>query len=212
MKNMKKLKLLAAALILACTTTVIAGLSTHEFGMMPAAASSHITGEYVEARTASVFCGPCHYNGEAVSTGKDGIMAWNINGGSYEGVSLAGLKAMADVTSTDNFNETTGIRQTELTFDDAATDQQMTAFTKLLKARMSSQLGDIVATHRAPITFTHEEKGYEVNAAGFAELSVQYRRPMTPAASCPASCGMSLSPPSNTAKSATPKPPPIPAT
>ena len=60
MKNMKKLKLLAAALICACTTTVIAGLSTHDFGIIPAAASSHITGEYVEARTASVFCGACH--------------------------------------------------------------------------------------------------------------------------------------------------------
>ena len=40
-------------------------------------ASSTIVGDYVEARTASVFAGACHYNGELVTTGRDAIMAWN---------------------------------------------------------------------------------------------------------------------------------------
>ncbi len=36
-----------------------------------------LTGDYVEARTASVFAGACHFNGEVVTTGRDAVMAWN---------------------------------------------------------------------------------------------------------------------------------------
>src|SRR5678815_4830331 len=32
-------------------------------------------GDYVEVRTASVFAGACHYNGEVVTTGRDAKMA-----------------------------------------------------------------------------------------------------------------------------------------
>jgi hypothetical protein len=170
---MKKMKFLAAALILASATTVVAGLSTHNF--KTAALSSKITGDYVEARTASVFCGPCHYNGEAVTVGKDGVMAWKIDGGAYNGVNLAGLKVMADVTDTDNFNEPTGTRRAELTFDTAATDKQIAAFTSLLSTRLRAQLGDIVAVHKASISFTKRTNGYDVTAAGFAALAVDYR-------------------------------------
>src|SRR5687767_11175075 len=38
-------------------------------------------GEYVEVRTASVFAGACHYNGEVVTTGRDALMAWNVTSG-----------------------------------------------------------------------------------------------------------------------------------
>src|ERR1700722_1556209 len=40
--------------------------------------STPIKGDYVEARTASVFAGACHYNGEVMITGRDAVMAWNV--------------------------------------------------------------------------------------------------------------------------------------
>ena len=175
MKKPATLKALAAVLILASATTVVAGLATRNFRGTPAAATGKITGEYVEARTASVFCGPCHYNGEAVSTGRDGLMAWKIDGGTYEGVSLAGLKVMAAVTSTDNFNEEGGIRHAELTFDTAATDKQVAAFTSLLKTRLRAQLGEVVAVHRGTVNFDKKQTGYEVTAAGLGAMAVEYR-------------------------------------
>lgn len=39
------------------------------------AASTRIVGDYVEARTASVFAGACHYNGELVTTGHEAVAA-----------------------------------------------------------------------------------------------------------------------------------------
>ena len=61
------------------------------------AEADHLSGDYVEARTASVFAGACHYNGELTTTGRDAVMAWNITTGSWDGVRLAGVRALAVV-------------------------------------------------------------------------------------------------------------------
>ena len=51
-----------------------------------------LRGDYVEVRTASVFAGACHYNGEVVTTGRDAMMAWNVTSGKWQGVELAGVR------------------------------------------------------------------------------------------------------------------------
>src|ERR671928_228601 len=56
-----------------------------------------VRGVYVEARTASVFAGACHYNGELTTAGREAVLAWNVKGGSWGGVDLAGVRAVADV-------------------------------------------------------------------------------------------------------------------
>src|ERR1700722_5836891 len=76
--------------------------------------SSTIVGDYVEARTASVFAGACHYNGELVTTGRDAVMAWNITAGSWNGTDLSGLLAMAAVTSQSNLGEENAGRKSEV--------------------------------------------------------------------------------------------------
>src|SRR5262249_24632230 len=37
-----------------------------------------LQGDYVEVRSASVFAGACHFNGENVTTGRDAMLAWNV--------------------------------------------------------------------------------------------------------------------------------------
>ncbi|HEX8117567.1 MAG TPA: hypothetical protein VF521_09860, partial [Pyrinomonadaceae bacterium] len=54
-----------------------------------------LKGVYVEARTASVFAGACHYNGELTTAGREAVMAWSVKEGSWGGVSLAGVSALA---------------------------------------------------------------------------------------------------------------------
>src|SRR5260370_7828290 len=49
---------------------------------------SSVKGDYVEARTASVFAGACHFNGEVVTTGQDALMAWNIQSAPSNTVAL----------------------------------------------------------------------------------------------------------------------------
>ena len=157
------------AILTSLATSVAASLSG---GLL--ARPKIITGDYVEARTASVLAGPCHYNGELVTTGRDALLAWSFSGGSFHGIDLAGVRAVAAVTADDNLAETTA-HKTELAVDAGASEAQAAAVAGLLREKCAAQLGPIVKIRRAAISFAHGEKGYAVDAPGFASLRVEYR-------------------------------------
>src|SRR4051794_15625408 len=66
-----------------------------------AATASEPTGDYLETRTCDVYTGPCFANGQVGLTGRDAIMAWSIDSGSFNGVNLAGLKVVLAVHASD---------------------------------------------------------------------------------------------------------------
>ena len=131
-----------------------------------------VRGEYVEVRTASVFAGACHYNGEVVTTGRDAMMAWNVTSGKWQGVDLAGVRAMAIVNSDSNLSEPNAARQSEVIIDPAATSDQEQAMLSALKERYASSLGKIVEVRNAPITFDHKDRSYTVKTDD-AAISVE---------------------------------------
>jgi hypothetical protein len=165
-------KLLGTLALVAC---VVTSVSASSVATASKKASTPVTGDYVEARTASVFAGACHYNGELVTTGRDAVLAWSISSGSFNGVDLSGVKAMAAVTSDDNLSVDTAPKKTELTVDSSASAAQVAALADLLRSRLGSQIGTIAAIHQAPISFAHGDKGYSVDAKGFGNLTVDYR-------------------------------------
>src|SRR5438128_11837699 len=65
-------------------------------------AGNTITGTYVEARTAEVFTGGCIMSSEADTVGKQAILAWKVDRGSYNGVSLDGLSVVAALSGDAN--------------------------------------------------------------------------------------------------------------
>src|SRR5437868_12156125 len=89
------------------------------------ASSNKIAGDYVEVRTASVFTGACHYNGELVTTGRDAVMAWRFASGTWNGVDLSGLSVVAAINSDQNLAQEQAARKTELVIDTRATEAQM---------------------------------------------------------------------------------------
>ncbi len=151
---MRILKTIAASLALSCGATA--------FGA--------VKGDYVEVRTASVFAGACHYNGELVTTGRDAILAWNITEGQHDGVNLAGVKVVAVVSAESNLIDEHAVRQSEIVID--GTEAQANAWTAMMKDQ-AAQLGTIVSTRRGSVTFKHDKDGYTVDAAGFASAKVQ---------------------------------------
>ena len=56
--------------------------------------SRSINGNYIEARTADVYTGPCFANGEVEMAGKEAVMGWKINHGNWHGVNLEGLSVV----------------------------------------------------------------------------------------------------------------------
>jgi len=56
--------------------------------------STGIRGEYIEARTADVYTGPCFANSEVELSGDLAVLGWKIEKGSFQGVALDGLSVM----------------------------------------------------------------------------------------------------------------------
>ena len=133
-----------------------------------------IKGDYVEARTASVFAGACHYNGELVTTGQEAIAAWSFASGAFDGVDLSGVRAAAAIASDANLGQEQA-RKTELVIDSSASDAQVKAVASLLKQKCGRSLGEIVSVRRGPVAFTHQSDEYRVTADKFAAMTV---RPM----------------------------------
>jgi len=58
---------------------------------------SQIRGQYLETRSADVYVGQCFANGEVNLAGTEAIVAWHIQEGKWDGVSLAGLNVVAAI-------------------------------------------------------------------------------------------------------------------
>ena len=56
-----------------------------------------VSGDYVEARSADVWTGPCFANSEMGLLGQEAILAWHVREGGWNGVSLAGLTVVGVV-------------------------------------------------------------------------------------------------------------------
>lgn len=160
---MRKLLCLGLLAVVACAAL---------FSSAAVEAGKNISGEYVEARTASVFAGACHYNGEVGLTGREAVMAWSINAGEWNGVDLAGVKALAVVGASSNLAEAAA-RRSEIVIDSTASEAQTAALTAALKAKYGAALGEVAAVRRAPVTFDQQAKEFSVSAPGFAALEIE---------------------------------------
>ena len=136
-----------------------------------APASSLPNGEYVEARTASVFAGACHYNGERVTEGRSAILAWRIEAGAFDGVDLAGVRLIAAVASDDNLAEHAS-RKSILTID-ADTSARANAAAAWVRARAGDALGTVVDVRRAPVTFRHDGDAFAIESPAFATIAMR---------------------------------------
>ena len=141
-------------------------------GLTSQAEGTNVKGDYVEVRTASVFAGACHYNGEVTTTGRDALMAWNVTSGSWNGVDLKGVRAIAVVSADDNLSNAQAARHSEIIVDKSASYTQTVAMVNAIKSRYLATLGEIVLVRSAPISFKHEGKSYEVSSSE-AAISVE---------------------------------------
>src|SRR5215213_10396972 len=108
------------------------------------AGADGVRGVYVEARTASVFAGACHYNGELTTAGREAVLAWSVREGSWGGISLAGVRAVAVVGSEANLNDPAAARRSELIVDSDASAAQAAALARAVESAYRAVLGRVV--------------------------------------------------------------------
>src|SRR5438105_10717896 len=94
------------------------------------ASAQQIRGDYLETRSADVYTGQCFANGEVNLVGNEAILAWRIESGRWNNVSLDGLTVAAAVRANGTLGdpyENPYPAHAVLIVDDQATAEQRAA-------------------------------------------------------------------------------------
>ena len=121
-----------------------------------------IYGNYVEARTADVYTGPCFANGEEGQVGNLAVFGWNITKGSWKGVDLDGLSVVGVVRAKSTLGDVYASAypvKAVLIVDQRANPEQIVALRGFAQSMAGDLLQDIVKVDYAPIelSFAHND-------------------------------------------------------
>jgi hypothetical protein len=124
--------------------------------------AQHISGDYIETRSADVWTGPCVANGEVNLTGDQAILAWRVNTGSWNGVALDGLSVVgvvkAAATLGDAYTNPYPAKAVMIV-DERATAVQRSALLGFAQSMAGDLLKNVVSVEAAPITITVSHDG-----------------------------------------------------
>ena len=157
---MKRAIALAAVIGLASTVSIAAG------------GKATVTGQYVEARTAEVFTGGCIMGSEAETMGKQAVLAWKIDRGAVNGVSVDGLSVVAALSGDKNLglHEIGGdkaVVRSVLYVDERANPAQRLALVAMAHD-LTKSIGTIVSVTPAPISFADAAQEIHVATSNVA--------------------------------------------
>lgn len=133
--------------------------------------SQQIQGDYIETRSADVYVGQCFANGEVNLVGNQAILAWHVQSGSWDGVTLDGLTVAAAVRA----NATLGDPYADpypahavLMVDDQANPQQQAALVAFAHQMGGELLRQVEQVIPAPmeLVVNHESHGVALLRAG----------------------------------------------
>src|SRR6476620_10936490 len=131
------------------------------FAAASVTAGGRLSGSYVEARTAEVFTGGCIMGSEAETMGKEAVLAWKVDHGTFNGVSLDGLSVVAAVAGDRNLGiqEIGGARanvRSAVFVDQRANGAQQLALVAMATELSKGTVGNIVQVTPAPIQFADQ--------------------------------------------------------
>ena len=118
--------------------------------------SAAIKGDYIEARSADVYTGPCFANGEVGLVGNEAILAWKIKEGDWKGTSLNGLGIVAVVKAHATLGDpyhSAYPAESVLIVDQRATSRQRLALQDFAASMGGKLLSHVVRVEAAPIQF-----------------------------------------------------------
>jgi len=144
---------------------MVGGLLLIAGAVTPARAA--IKGDYIEARSADVYTGPCFANAEVGLVGDQAILGWRVSEGAWKGVDLRGLSVVAVVKA----NATLGDpyhnpypAKAVLILDQRATSEQRKALEDFARTMAGRLLSNVVRTEAATIEL-HVGQGNEHGSA-----------------------------------------------
>ena len=155
---------------------VLGSLIMIVLAMAATSQAQHISGDYIETRSADVWTGPCVANGEVNLTGDQAILAWRVNKGEWNGVALAGLSVVgvvkAGATLGDQYTNPYPAKAV-LIVDQKATAEQQKALVGLAQAMAGELLQNVVRVEVAPIILhvSHDGGHYDKTTLRAGDLA-----------------------------------------
>ena len=151
-------------LVLPLIAPVLLSTATPNWDLSP-------SGCYVEARTASVFAGACHYGGEATTAGREALLAWKLEAGRVNCVDLAGASIAAAVVDDRNLAEPSSARRSVIYVDLRATESVRATLVDWLRASHADLLGEVLAVKAVALDFDIRADLFRVDGGGAFFLS-----------------------------------------
>ena len=145
-----------------------------------------VSGAYVEARTAEVFTGGCIMNSEAETMGRQAVLAWKVDRGSFNGIALDGLSVVAALAGDRNLGmpemggEIPEVKSA-LFVDERANAAQRLALVAMVHELSHGIVGTIVQVAPAPIAFA--DHGSEI-AVSAPNVTLEVNKHMTHDPTC----------------------------
>ncbi|MFO1021289.1 MAG: DUF1326 domain-containing protein [Planctomycetales bacterium] len=162
---MKCLRMMLALAVCGCGLTRV--------GSIGIAGESRISGEYMESRSCDVYTGPCFANGEIGLSGREALMAWKVDEGSWSGVSLNGLTVALAVRASDTLGHNASFQNKPealnavVLVDQKADTKQKEALVNFVKGTVPELAKAITKVQSVPMTLVNDHvKGHGVFQAG----------------------------------------------
>jgi hypothetical protein len=152
---------------------VLIALVTVAAAPLVAGGKGTVSGAYVEARTAEVFTGGCIMGSEAETVGKQAVLAWKVDRGTFNGVSLDGLSVVAALSGDRNL----GIQEigggkpavkSAMFVDNRANAAQQIALVAMANELSNGLVGTIVQVTPTAIQFADQGGEIHVSAPQIA--------------------------------------------
>ena len=142
-------------------------------------AAQEIRGDYLETRSADVYTGQCFANGEVNLVGKEAILAWHVQSGSWGGVRLQGLTVAAAVRAKGTLGdpyENPYPAKAVLLVDDQATVPQQAAlvnFAKRMGGELLNNVEQVIPTQMELVVNAQHHGAAMLRAGRFATVETR---------------------------------------
>jgi len=116
--------------------------------------AQQISGDYIETRSADVWTGPCFANGEVNLVGDQAILAWRVNEGNWNGVSLKGMSVVGVVKAGATLGDPHANpypAKAVVIVDGRASAEQQKALVKFAQEMAGELLKNVISVEVAPI-------------------------------------------------------------
>ena len=142
---------------------------------------TQLRGDYIEARTADVFTGPCFANSEVDLVGNLAVFGWRVQKGEFQGVQLDGLSVVGVVRAQNtlgNIHSPVYPVKSVVLVDERANFEQRRALKAFAQRMGGDLLQDVVKTEYVPIELKFDNNNIHsakatLNAGALAQIETR---------------------------------------